>query len=182
MKHKSIVTWCAIALLVLTAERGWSQNKADKDFQDAVEQSSKSARVFTEIMGAPDWEIQKDILDGAECVMVFPEVIKAGFIVGGRGGRGVGSCRTNDGWSGPAFFNLGGGNIGLQIGAQSTDFVLLIMNEDGMKKLMGDRFELGGDVSAAACPVAVRRGCQRIFDWMPRYRIRVVKDYLRAWS
>lgn len=158
MKHKPIVVLCAIALLVLTTGKAWSQNKADKDFQDAVEQSSKSARVFTEIMDAPDREIPKDILDGAECVMVFPDVIKAGFIIGGRGGRGVASCRTNAGWSGPAFFNLGGGSIGLQIGAQSTDFVLLIMNEEGMKKLVGDQFEIGGDVSAAAGPVGRQAG------------------------
>jgi len=158
MKHKLIVSWCAIALFALTAGKAWGQNEASKDFRDAVEQSSKSARVFTEIMGAPDREIPKDILDDSECVMVFPEVIKAGFIIGGRGGRGVGSCRTATGWSGPAFFNLGGGSIGLQIGAQSTDFVLLIMNQEGMDKLLGDQFEIGGDASAAAGPVGRQAG------------------------
>jgi len=85
-------------------------------------------------------------------------VIKAGFIVGGRGGRGVASCRVAGAWSSPAFFNLGGGSIGLQIGAQSTDFVLLFMNEKGMNSLLSDQFELGGDASIAAGPVGRQAG------------------------
>ena len=88
----------------------------------------------------------------------FPNVIKAGFIVGGRGGRGVASCRTGNSWSSPAFFNLGGGSIGLQIGAQSTDFVLLFMSNDGMNSLLTDSFTLGGDSSVAAGPVGRQAG------------------------
>jgi lipid-binding SYLF domain-containing protein len=90
--------------------------------------------------------------------MVFPEVIKAGFVVGGRGGRGVASCRTDGGWTAPALFDLAGGSFGLQIGAQVTDFVLLVMNGKGMQKLLGDKFELGGDASAAAGPVGRQAG------------------------
>jgi lipid-binding SYLF domain-containing protein len=85
-------------------------------------------------------------------------VLKAGFIVGGRGGRGVASCRQGSGWTAPAFYNMGGGSVGLQIGAQSTDFVLVIMNQKGMEKLAGDKFELGGDASAAAGPVGREAG------------------------
>ena len=85
-------------------------------------------------------------------------MFKAGFIVGGRGGRGVASCRTARGWSAPAYFTLGGGSIGLQIGAQSTDFVMLFMNKDGLNSLLSDEFTLGGDASVAAGPVGRQAG------------------------
>jgi lipid-binding SYLF domain-containing protein len=85
-------------------------------------------------------------------------VLKAGFIVGGRGGRGVASCRTGNSWSSPAYFNLGGGSFGLQIGAESTDFVMLIMNDKGMNSLLSDQFTLGGDASVAAGPVGRETG------------------------
>ncbi len=125
---------------------------------DAASQSQKAAKVFREIMGAPDKAIPKDILGRAECIAVFPQVIKAGFIVGGRGGRGLASCRTKQGWSGPVYFHMGGGSFGLQIGAQATDFVLLFMNKEGMDKLLGDKFEIGGDATAAAGPVGRQAG------------------------
>ncbi len=159
MKRHVIVTQFSIFCIILafgTVSLGL--DKSNKHYKDAAAQSSKAARVFREIMTAPDQGIPKGILDGAECVVVFPEVIKAGFIVGGRGGRGVGSCRTPKGWSAPAFFNLGGGSFGLQIGAQSTDFVLLFMNQDGINGLLGDKFELGGDASVAAGPVGREAG------------------------
>ena len=132
--------------------------QATKDLKDEVSQSDKAARVFKEIMDAPDRGIPQWILDKAECVAVFPNVLKAGFGVGGRGGRGVASCRTMSGWSGPAYFNLGGGSIGLQIGAQSTDFVMLFMNTGGMKSLLSDEFTMGGDASVAAGPVGRETG------------------------
>lgn len=141
---------------IATISRG--EDTPSKSFQDAAEQSNKAAKVFEEIMGTPDKAIPDEILEHAECVMVFPDVLKAGFIVGGRGGRGVASCRTASGWTAPAFFNMGGGSIGLQIGAQSTDFVLVVMNKKGMEKLVGDKFELGADASAAAGPVGRQAG------------------------
>ncbi|MDQ3012374.1 MAG: lipid-binding SYLF domain-containing protein [Acidobacteriota bacterium] len=128
------------------------------DKADAVKQSGKAAKVFNEIMGAPDKSVPKDILDKAVCVAVFPDVIKAGFIIGGRGGRGVASCRTATGWSAPAFFDLKGGSVGLQIGAQSTDFVLLFMNDGGLNSLLKSKFEMGGDASVAAGPVGRQTG------------------------
>ena len=158
-KHRSITTLLTIACVMLLAGvAAWGAEDPKEDFADAVEQSTKAAKVFSELMQAPDQEIPTEILGHAECVMVFPEVIKAGFIVGGRGGRGVASCRTASGWSAPAFFDLGGGSIGLQIGVQVTDFVLLVMNEKGMNKLLGDKFELGADASAAAGPVGRQAG------------------------
>jgi lipid-binding SYLF domain-containing protein len=121
--------------------------------KEGAKQASKSAKVLTEIMGAPDKGIPQDLLAKAECVAVFPSVVKAGFIIGGSGGRGVASCRTPSGWSAPAYFELKGGSVGLQAGGQSTDFVLLFMNESGMKSLLSDKFELGGEASVAAGPV-----------------------------
>jgi len=136
-----------------------SQDKKDtKDIKDQVQQSEKAAQVFKEIMDAPDKGIPTELLESASCVAVFPNVLKAGFVVGGRGGRGVASCRIAGGWSAPAFFNLGGGSFGLQIGAESTDFVLLVMNEKGMNSLLSDQFELGGDASVAAGPVGRQAG------------------------
>jgi len=121
--------------------------------KEGAKQATKAAKVFREIMGVPDKGIPRDLLDRAECVLVFPDVIKAAFIIGGQGGRGVASCRTRSGWSAPAYFEIKGGSVGLQLGAQSTDFVLLVMNESGMRSLLSDKFELGGEASIAAGPV-----------------------------
>jgi lipid-binding SYLF domain-containing protein len=159
MKAKTILTTAATVLVCLAASTlGLAGQKQSKDYRDAVSQSEKAARVFREIMRAPDKAVPRDILDGAECVAVFPQVLKAGFVVGARGGRGVASCRTASGWSAPAFFNLLGGSVGLQIGAQSTDFVFLFMNRNGLNRLMGDKFEIGGDASVAAGPVGRQAG------------------------
>jgi lipid-binding SYLF domain-containing protein len=129
-----------------------------KDADDAAKQASKAAKVFTEIMAAPDKAIPNTVLDKAQCIAVFPQVIKGGFVVGARGGRGVASCRTGAGWSAPAFFEMKGGSFGLQIGAQATDFVLLFIGDDGMKSLLKSKFEMGGDASVAAGPVGRQAG------------------------
>ena len=159
MKRKSIlITACSILICLAAVSVCSAGQKSSKNYRDAASQSAKASRVFREIMHAPDKAVPRDILDGAECVAVFPQVIKAGFVFGARGGRGVASCRTKNGWSAPAFFNLRGGSVGLQIGAQSTDFVLLFMNQNGLNRLMGDKFEIGGDASAAAGPVGRQAG------------------------
>ena len=129
------------------------RERSTKKARDAASQSAKAARVFDQIMGTRERSIPRDLLDRAEAVAVFPNVIKAGFIVGGRGGRGVISRRVTGGWGAPAFFDLAGGSIGLQIGASSTDFVLLFMNENAVESLLKDKFEIGGEGSAAAGPV-----------------------------
>lgn len=119
----------------------------------AARQAEKAAKVFDRIMATREKAIPRDLLNRAEAVAVFPGVIKAGFILGGRGGRGVISRRVADGWSAPAFFNLAGGSVGLQIGAASTDYVLLFMNDNAVESLLGDKFEIGGEGSAAAGPL-----------------------------
>ena len=97
--------------------------------------------------------IPQELLDNAEAIAVFPDVVKAAFIVGGRGGQGVICKRVKGGWGPPAFFNLGGGSFGPQIGAQKTDYVLLIMNPSGVEGLLSDKFEIGGEAGVAAGPV-----------------------------
>lgn len=123
------------------------------DLKEGTSQAEKAAKVFGEIMGTPDKGIPTDLLNKAECVAVFPTVVKAGFIVGGKAGRGVASCRTPSGWSAPAFLEIKGGSFGLQVGGQATDVVLLFMNTDGLKKLVNNKVELGADASIAAGPV-----------------------------
>jgi SH3 domain-containing YSC84-like protein 1 len=120
---------------------------------DSAVQSDRAAWAFARLMNTPDRRIPRSILDRARCVAVFPWVWKAGFVVGGRWGRGVASCRTKLGWSAPAFFNMTGGSVGPQIGAQATDFVLLFMGERGMNRLLLSRFEIGGEGSFAAGPI-----------------------------
>ena len=129
-----------------------SAKKKDRQ-QDATRHSSDAAKVFTEIMNVREKAIPKELLDKAEAIAVFPGVLKAAFIFGGKGGQGVISKRTPKGWTAPAFFNISGGSFGAQIGATKTDYVLLIMNQDGLNGLLKDKFEIGGEVGVAAGPV-----------------------------
>jgi len=146
----------AVGLLFGISSAGFAQTTRDrstKKVETAAAQSARAARVFNEIMGTREKSIPQDLLDKAEAVAVFPGVLKGVFIVGGRGGSGVISRRVPGGWSAPAFFDLGGGSIGLQIGVASTDYVLLFMNEHAVDSLLSDKFEIGGEGSAAAGPV-----------------------------
>ena len=148
--RKSVYAGLLIICVGMTA---YAQGNNQKKLASAAKEAQKASDVFTEIMNVPEKAIPQSLLDKAEAIAVFPGVIKAGFIVGGRGGHGVISCRVKNGWSAPAFFDLGGGSFGLQIGASSTDFVLLFMNESALGGLLKDKFEIGGESSAAAGPV-----------------------------
>ena len=121
--------------------------------KDAARHSGDAAESFSDIMNVRDSAIPKELLDKAEAIAVFPSVVKAAFLIGGRGGQGVISRRVKGGWSAPAFFNINGGSFGPQIGAQKTDYVFLIMNEDGINGLLKDKFELGGEAGVSAGPV-----------------------------
>lgn len=140
-----------VALMLSTAVLTTAQN--DSRTKDASRHASDAAKTFTEIMNVKEKAIPKELLDTAEAIAVFPDVTKAAFLVGMRGGQGVISRRVKGGWSAPAFFNLGGGSFGPQIGAQKTDYILLIMNESGLDGLLKDKFELGGEASIAAGPI-----------------------------
>jgi lipid-binding SYLF domain-containing protein len=138
-----VVVFCALAVPAQKKTR----------LQDATRHAGEASEVFTQIMNVRDKAIPQELLDKAEAIAVFPGVIKAAFIIGGKGGQGVISRRTRKGWSAPAFFNVGGGSFGAQIGATKTDYVMLIMNEDGLNGLLKDKFEIGGEVGVAAGPV-----------------------------
>jgi SH3 domain-containing YSC84-like protein 1 len=119
------------------------------------ERLANAAKAFEEIMAVPDKGIPGSVLNKAECVVVVPGMKKGGFIVGGSFGRGAVTCRTKDktGWTAPAMVELGGGSVGLQIGGEATDVVMLIMNREGIDSLLKNKFTLGGDASVAAGPV-----------------------------
>ena len=151
-RHASTVVG-ALLVVCLIATATPARTRHSKRTKDAARHASAAAKVLNQIMATPDNAIPHDLLNKAEAIAVFPGVVKAAFIFGGRGGQGVISKRTSHGWSAPAFFNLGGGSFGPQIGAEKTDYVLLIMNDDGLKGLLGDKFEFGAEASVAAGPV-----------------------------
>ncbi len=135
----------------------------------AADRVEAAADVLNEIQAAPDKGIPENVLGSAECVAVVPSMLKGAFMIGGNHGRGVASCRTPKGWSAPAFFVVTGGSIGWQIGGQAIDVVMLIMNKDGMKRLLSSEFELGADASVAAGPVG--RLADAGTDWKMRAEV-----------
>ena len=140
-----------LAVLPLIAEvaSASDQNKDDDRLRNC-------GTVLNEILSVPD-NIPQDLLDKADCVVVFPSVLKAAFIVGGSYGRGAMSCRKGEDfrgpWGAPTMMALEGGSFGFQIGGQATDFVLLVMNERGARGILASKVKLGGDASVAAGPV-----------------------------
>jgi SH3 domain-containing YSC84-like protein 1 len=112
-----------------------------------------AAAVLIELHTAPDKDVPKELWDRAACVIVIPSLKKAAFVFGGEYGKGLMSCHRNGGWSAPVFMEIGKGSWGLQIGAQSIDLILLVNNERGMKKLLGNKVTLGAEASVAAGPV-----------------------------
>jgi lipid-binding SYLF domain-containing protein len=135
----------------------------------ASDRAQAAADVLNQIQSAPDSGIPEEILGKAECVAVVPSMLKGGFIVGAKYGRGLATCRTPKGWSAPAFFMMEGGSVGFQIGGQAVDLVMLIMNDDGMQHLLSSQFELGADASVAAGPVG--RHAEGNTDWKMRAQV-----------
>src|SRR5881392_3608729 len=125
-----------LLLLVLTLPALVFADDENKDNSKAEDRVQAAATVLNEIESAPDKGIPEEVMGSAECVAVVPSLLKGGFIVGGRYGRGVASCRTPKGWSAPAFFTVKGGSVGLQIGGQAVDLIMLVMNEQGMRNLL----------------------------------------------
>ncbi|MEO8436704.1 MAG: lipid-binding SYLF domain-containing protein [Pyrinomonadaceae bacterium] len=152
LRAAMVLALLSVFMLGVAADAA-AQSKSAKKTAEATKRAQSAAQVFTRIMNIPEQAIPQSLIDKAEAVAVFPGVIKAGFIVGGRGGRGVISRRLPGGWSAPAFFNLGGGSVGLQIGASKTDLVMLFMNKEALEGLLQDKFEIGGEGSIAAGPV-----------------------------
>src|SRR6202451_3027313 len=126
---------------------------AGSDREETVDRMQKSVDVLESIMSTPDKGIPEEVLSGAKCIVVVPNLIKGGFIVGAKHGRGVATCRTSEGWSAPAFVSVGGGSWGLQIGVEGVDLIMLVMNDRGLQHLLSAKFELTGEGSVAAGPV-----------------------------
>jgi SH3 domain-containing YSC84-like protein 1 len=131
--------------------------------EDATDRLDSATTVLHEIMSMPDKGIPEEVLEHAKCVTVIPHMIKGGFVFGAKGGKGVATCRTADGWSAPAFITISGGSWGLQIGVEAVDVVMIIQNDKGMQKLLSSNFQVGGDASAAAGPVG--RHAEAGTDW-----------------
>jgi lipid-binding SYLF domain-containing protein len=119
--------------------------------------------VLDQVMAAGDRSIPMNILDQATCVGVVPGLIKGAFVFGAQYGQGVVTCRTGHGWSAPVFFRMAGGSFGFQIGGQSTDLVLIAVNDRGFQDLLKNKFKIGGDAAASAGPVG--RNTQAATDW-----------------
>jgi len=131
--------------------------------EDATERLENATTVLHEIMGMPDKGIPEEVLEHAKCIAVIPHMVKGGFVFGAKGGKGVATCRTADGWSAPAFITISGGSWGLQIGVEAVDVVMIIQNDKGVQKLLESNFQVGGDASAAAGPVG--RHAEAGTDW-----------------
>jgi len=131
--------------------------------EDSVARLQSSVEVLHAIMATPDKGIPEEVLSNAKCILVVPNLIKGGFIFGGKHGRGVATCRTAEGWSAPAFVSVGGGSWGLQIGVEDVDLVMLVMNDQGFQHLLSSKFELTGEGSVAAGPVG--RHASAGTDW-----------------
>lgn len=134
--------------IMFAASSLFAANKEQKRLENA-------GTVMQEVMGVPD-DIPQDLLDKAECIIVFPSVLKAAFIVGGSYGRGAMVCRTGEhfsgAWGAPAMYALEGASVGFQLGGQATDLVLLVMNNKGASSILSSKVKLGVDASAAAGP------------------------------
>src|SRR5579864_7699378 len=156
-----------VALMMVACSFAFAADEPQQS--KASDRVEAAADVLNEIQSAPDSGIPQEILGSAECVAVVPSMLKGGFIVGAKYGRGLASCRTAKGWSAPAFFSVTGGSFGFQIGGQAVDLVMLIMNKDGMKHLLSSEFALGADASVAAGPVG--RHAEGNTDWKMRAEV-----------
>jgi lipid-binding SYLF domain-containing protein len=158
------------AAMLLLVAACWSQDDAKID-----KRIDASANVLNEIMATPDKAIPDKVMSDAKCVAIVPSMIKAAFGVGGSHGKGVATCRTENGWSAPAPIEITGGSWGLQIGAQGVDLVMIVTNDQGMQHLLASKFKLGADASVAAGPVGRDAGADT--DWKMKAE---VLSYSRA--
>ncbi|MBU1274356.1 MAG: lipid-binding SYLF domain-containing protein [Proteobacteria bacterium] len=151
-KHTRAAASLVAALTLLLALAVIPALAGDKD--TAILKVDEASVVVQKMMGAEDKGVARDLLKKAKAIAIFPGVFKAGFIIGGQGGTGIIMSRAKDGsWTGPAFYTIAGASIGLQIGASSTDFMMMIMTANGLKGILKGHAKLGGDASVAAGPV-----------------------------
>lgn len=163
---KSLLALCSLLLL---ASAGWSADK-DKEKSDIEKRIDNSAKVLDEIMATPDKGIPNKIMSDAKCIAVVPSMVKIAIGIGGNRGKGVATCRTENGrWSALAPITITGGSFGLQLGGQAVDLVMIVMNDQGMKHMLASKFKIGTDASAAAGPVGRHAGADT--DWTMKSEI-----------
>ncbi len=131
--------------------------------EDSTERLQRASEVLNQMVQAPDKGIPEEVLSHAKCIAIVPHLVKGGLGFGGKHGRGLATCRTAEGWSAPAFISVGGGSWGLQIGVESVDLIMLVMNDKGMEQLLSSKFQVSGEGSAAAGPVG--RHASAGTDW-----------------
>ena len=171
MKLRAGISMMFAALLLLVAGCAHNNKTATTatgkvvtgDKAAAIDRLRDSGADLQQLMNAPDAAVPDEVLKAAKCVAVVPDMVKGGFVLGAQHGRGVATCRTGNGWSAPAFFTLTGGSWGAQIGVESIDLVMLIMNDKGMQHLLNSEFKLGAEGGIAAGPVG--REAQASTDW-----------------
>ena len=156
---KKLMSFLMMSLIGLVGTLAWAGSARE----DSVDRMERSVNVLHAIMSTPDKGIPEEVLSGSKCIVVVPDLIKGGFVFGGKHGRGVATCRTPEGWSAPAFISVGGGSWGLQIGIEDIDLVMLVMNDRGLQHLLSSKFELSGEGSVAAGPVG--RHASAGTDW-----------------
>ena len=156
---KKLMSLLLMSLIGLVGTFAWAGSARE----DTVDRLQKSVDVLHAIMATPDKGIPEEVLTSTKCILVVPDLVKGGFVFGGKHGRGVATCRTADGWSAPAFVSVGGGSWGLQIGIEDVDLVMLVMNDRGLQHLLSSKFELTGEGSVAAGPVG--RHASAGTDW-----------------
>ncbi len=144
-----------LATTVLAATAFTTTAFAASDLEATTKRLATASETLAEMMHADDKGVPHELLETAQCVVVIPNAKKAGFIVGAKYGKGFAACRKPGGmgWSAPAAMRIEGGSFGLQIGASETDYVLVVRNQSGMRKLLQDKFTIGGDAEATAGPV-----------------------------
>lgn len=143
-----------LSLCSILAGLTWAQDETKKGDQSEIgKRIDASARVLDEIMKVPDKAIPDKVMKSAKCIAVIPSMVKIAVGIGGNHGKGVATCRTENGWSAPAPITITGGSWGLQLGGQAIDLVMIVTNQSGMDHLLSSKFKLGADASAAAGPV-----------------------------
>ena len=150
---RSILRRLCVASMIVGSAVAASASALPAQNDQLAERAKRAGEVLSELMSVPDRSPPTALLKEAVCVAVVPGVVQAGFGVGGKAGFGLVSCRTGTGWSWPAFVGLKGGSFGLQIGAQSADVVLILVNENAPRTVAGSSFDIGGEVSVAAGPL-----------------------------
>lgn len=140
-----------LSICSMLAGASWAQDQ--KNQSDIAKRIDASAKVLDEVMATPDKAIPDKVMEHAKCLVVVPSMVKIAIGFGGSHGKGIVSCRGDNGWSAPAPITITGGSWGLQLGGQAVDLVMVVMNQSGMDHLLSDKFKLGANASAAAGPV-----------------------------